>query len=251
MPPRPTMTTGPKSGSRDDPTMSSRPGEAIGWTRRPRTASPRIRPRSNNVCAASRTSSALASPRRTAPMSLLWASSRASSLSATGPPPNAAAAATASSGSLAERTGTTWSPAARSSSRLSRSASARPTRTSTAWLSVSSSWPAEVRLVANSGQVGRAGPCSSRSARRRSHQARPTIARAASRAPRSSGTPPAASSCACISGVGSPEVSDTYTGRISGRPAVASSSARLTDCATASSPGRDRYGKSCTTASTS
>ncbi len=47
------------------------------------------------------------------------------------------------------------------------------------------------------------------------------------------------------------EVSDTYTGRISGRSAVASISARLTVVATSTSLGSSRYGLSCTIASTS
>ena len=113
------------------------------------------------------------------------------------------------------------------------------------------SWPYFVRSAASAGQPGRHGPSASRCARRPSHHATRAIAVNASIVPRRSGIPPAASSAAWISGVASPEVSDTNTGRTSGRSAVALASSAASSVASSTSPACERNGKSWTTATTS
>ena len=88
--------------------------------------------------------------------------------------------------------------------------------------------------------------------RARSQRATDAIAVNASSAPRSSGAPsPCSSSTAFVSGGGSPDVNDTYTGRMCGRSRVAARSWRVTSFAVATSAGIDLYGKSCTSTRTS
>ena len=115
------------------------------------------------------------------------------------------------------------------------------------------SWPNE-RPVGGERRPAssRTGPRVRRRSRAASQRATAAIAVNASTAPRRTGTPPALASASTISGVGSPDVSETKTGRRSGRSAVARSERRsTTSSAVSTSDGSERYGKSWTSARTS
>ena len=92
-PPIPKTTSGPNWRSRVTPMMSSTPGSAIGCTIAPPIEAPSA---PCIVANASRTSSAVRSPRRTPPTSVLCTSAGEAALSATGYPMRSAAATAAS-----------------------------------------------------------------------------------------------------------------------------------------------------------
>ena len=263
-PPKPTMTAGPNCGSRVMPTMSSTPGSAIGSTSSPRAASPRAAASSSEV--------ARRSPDRRRTHE---AEPEATDIGLVGQPdrvelerdrdaeaggdhdrlvrvPAVRVSTTAEPGRAQEVEALALGKGPPGPRRvLAAHPGSSPASTASPGGAAAGSCPRNVRSVARPDQVGRAGPDRSRSDRRRSHQARRAIASSASRAPRRSGTPPASSSSAWISGVASPLVSEMKTGSRSGRSRVASRSAPPTVRATSTSEGSDRNGKSWTIASTS
>ena len=89
-PPRPTITTGPNSGSAASPTIASTPGGAIGWITAPPIWAPS---RACIVSYAARTASESASPSATPPTSDLCTTSPDRALRTTGNPTASAAAA--------------------------------------------------------------------------------------------------------------------------------------------------------------
>src|SRR5438552_1519414 len=72
MPPAPTATRGPKSGSILAPTNSSATGLTCSWTRRPRTAPPAASARRSIASPEAASSSADRKPTCTSPASVLW-----------------------------------------------------------------------------------------------------------------------------------------------------------------------------------
>src|SRR6266540_2236095 len=104
VPPALHATTGPKSGSWATPTSISTPPVTISWTRNPSSVKPASSTRRAICFAAEITSSGPASPRRTAPTSVLCTMSRPNAFRATGPPRlEATAAATSGVAARAER----------------------------------------------------------------------------------------------------------------------------------------------------
>ncbi len=109
LPPRPNISRGPNRGSVEMPKITSWPPRRSSWTSQPSTRWPAADTARSISAMATASSSGLRRSTRTAPTSLLWTSSVATALSATGKP-SSAAAARASPRPLAIRQGATGTP---------------------------------------------------------------------------------------------------------------------------------------------
>ena len=199
----------------------------------PTRVDPALRASAISPSAAARTASSPRTSRRTSPRSSC-APGGGVDLDDDRCPPSGRAASTAASASRTATAGVTASPACRST----RGCPARERPGGVGWRSGGRVEP-EDRRSRPGGPARRHGPPARRAARVAASAPWSDRPEGLIGAAKDWGAPPCSSRTAFVSGGGSPEVSETYTGRMCGRSRVESSSARVTSSAVSTSAGID------------